>query len=455
MYIRRNFIIVILSVLAFGAAGQEETLDNYIDEGLKNNLALKQKEVSYQKSVEVLKQARALFFPDISLNARYTAAEGGRVIDFPVGTMLNPVYQSLNYLLGQDLFPDISNMEFAFYRPTEHETKIRLAQPIVDTKIIYNQKINKELSRAVMADAGAYKRQLVAEIKTAYFNYLKTLKLLQLVDETRELLVENVRVNESLFDNNVVTIDNVYRSRAELSKLERQEAEARKNHEVARAYFNFLLNRPFETRILADIQYDSITQTLMLDDLSEQAVVNREELEMLRSYSRVAESNLSMNQMNKLPNLYAVVDYGFQGRHYQFNMRQDYLFASLIFRWDLFHGFQNKARIGEARIEQQLRDTQLEETEKQIRLETIAAHYDLIASAESVKASTEELLSARNAFRVINRKYGEGQATLIEFIDARSTMTQAEMLLIISKYDFHIKYAELERVACLYPVIDE
>jgi len=455
MYICRNFIIVILSGLTLGTAGQGKTLDSYIDEGFENNLALKQKEVNYLKSMEVLKQARALFFPDISLNARYTAADGGRIIEFPVGTMLNPVYQSLNYLLGQDQFPDIANMEFAFYRPTEHETKIRLAQPIVDTKIIYNQKINKELSRAVLADAGAYKRQLVAEIKTAYFNYLKTLKLLQLVDDTRELLVENVRVNESLFDNNVVTVDNVYRSRAELSKLERQEAEARKNHEVARAYFNFLLNRPFETMILADIRYDSITQILMLDDLSEHAVVNREELEMLRSYSRIAESNLSMNQMNKLPNLYAVVDYGFQGRNYEFNMRQDYLFASLIFRWDLFHGFQNKARIGEARIEQQLRDTRLEETEKRIRLETIASHYDLIASVESVQASTEELRSARNAFRVINRKYGEGQATLIEFIDARSTMTQAEMLLIISKYDFHIKYAELERVACLYPFENE
>jgi len=455
MHISRNILIVILSGLTLGIAGQEATLDRYINEGLVNNLALKQKEVNYLKSMEALKQARALFFPDISLNARFTAAEGGRVIEFPVGTMLNPVYQSLNYLLDQDLFPDIENMEFGFYRPTEHETKIRLAQPIVDTKVIYNQKINKEMSKAVLADAGAYRRQLVAEIKTAYFNYLKTLKLLQLVDDTRELLVENIRVNESLFDNNIVTIDNVYRSRAELSKLERQEAEARKNHEVAKAYFNFLLNRPFETSIQADVLYDSITQTLMLDELSEHAVVNREELEMLRSYSRVAESNLSMNQMNKLPNLYAVVDYGFQGRNYEFNKHQDYLFASLIFKWDLFHGFQNKARIGEARIEQSLRDTQLEEVEKQIRLETIGAHYDLIASAESVKASREELLSAGNAFRVINRKYGEGQATLIEFIDARSTMTQAEMLLIISKYDFHIKYANLERVACLYPIEDE
>lgn len=450
----RHLILMVLAGYAINAAGQEENLDAYIREGLENNLALKQKEVNYQKGLEVLKQARALFFPDVSLNARYTAAEGGRVIEFPVGTMLNPVYQSLNYLLGQDLFPEIENMEFAFYRPTEHETKIRLAQPILDTKIIYNQKISKELSQAFKADAGAYKRKLVAEIKTAYFNYLKTLKLLQLVDDTRQLLVENVRVNESLFDNDVVTIDNVYRSRAELSRLDRQEAEARKNHEVARAYFNFLLNRPLETAILADIRYDTVTQTLMLQDLAEQAITRREELEMLRSYRRVAENNLGMNQMNKWPNLYAVVDYGFQGRHYEFNMQQDYLFASLIFRWDLFHGFQNKAKIGEARVEQAMRNAQLEEAEKQIRLETMAAHYDLIASAESVAASRDELLSAGNAFRVVKRKYGEGQATLIEFIDARSTMTQAEMLLIISEYDLHIKYAELERVACLYPLKD-
>ena len=451
----RYLLLLVFSGFTVSSAGQAGTLDQYIEVGLENNLALKQKEVNFHKSMEVLKQARALFFPDISLNARYTAADGGRVIEFPVGTMLNPVYQSLNYLLGTDAFPDIANMEFAFYRPTEHETKFRLAQPIVDTKIIYNQRINKELSNAIRADAGAYKRQLVAEIKKAYFNYLKTVSLLKLVDDTRELLVENGRVNESLYQNNKVTIDNVYRSRAELSKLDRNEAEARKNHQVSRAYFNFLLNRPFETAILTDIQYDSVPRSLILDDLSEHAVVNREELEMLRSYNKVADNNLVMNQMNKLPNLYAVVDYGFQGRHYEFNMRQDYVFASLIFRWDLFHGFQNKARIGEARIEQDLRNTQLEEATQQIRLETIGAHYDLIASAESVKASTEELMSARNAFKVVNRKYSEGQATLIEFIDARSTMTQAEMLLIISKYDYHIKYAELERVACLYPVENE
>ena len=58
----------------------------------------------------------------------------------------------------------------------------------------------------------------------------------------------------------------------------------------------------------------------------------------------------------------------------------------------------------------------------------------------------------RDAFLIVRRKFGEGQASLIEFIDARTGMTKAEERLIISKYDYHIRYADLERAACLYPL---
>jgi outer membrane protein len=452
MKIARIILIGMLSGSSAWVGGQEIYLENYIRAGLENNLALKLKEVNYRKSLEALKQARSWFYPDISVNMRYSAAEGGRIIEFPVGTMLNPVYESLNYLLGQQKFPDISNMEFAFYRPTEHETKVSLVQPIVDPKIYYNSRIKREMSEAMRADADAYQRQLVADIKTAYFNYLKTLRLIELMDNTRGLLEENVRVNLRLFENHKVTIDYVHRSRAELSKLEQQAAVARKNNQVAAAYFNFLLNRPLESGIAEDARYDSIPEIPGLDALTSHAVDAREELDMLRSYSRLADDYLSMNRMDHIPNLYAAVDYGFQGQHYEFNQRQDYFFASLVLRWDLFHGFEKRAKISEARIEQDLRAAQMAETEQQIRLQAVEAYYDLLASVASVKSAGEELRSARDAFRVVNRTFAEGQASLIEFIDARNGMTQAGERLIISKYDHHIKYAELERAACLYPL---
>ncbi len=455
MSIDRTLMILILCGLSAGIAGQEGVLEDYIDEGLENNLTLRQKEANYRKSLQVLKQARALFYPDLSVNMRYSAAEGGRIIEFPVGTMMNPVYQTLNFLLGQDQFPDIENMEFAFYRPTEHETKLSLVQPLLDPKIYYNNRIKREITQAMKADAEVYQRQLVADIKTAYFSYLKTLRLLELVDQTRQLLEENARVNRRLYENDKVTVDNVHRSRAELSKLDQQEAVARKNNRVAAAYFNFLLNRPFGSPITPDTAYDSIPEALALDNLTGRAVEEREELDMLRSYSRAADGYLDLNRMDRIPSLYAAVDYGFQGRHYEFNHRQDYVFASLVLRWDIFHGFQKRALIGEARIEQDRWNARLEETEQQIRLQTLESYYDLLASAESIQAAEKELLSAGDAFRVIDRKFREGQSPLIEFMDARNAMTQAEERLIISKYDYRIKYAELERMACLYPLDDK
>ena len=70
-------------------------LESYIAEGLKNNLNLKQKNLSYLAALEDLEIARGAFFPDIRFNARYTVADGGRLIEFPVGDLLNPVYSTL------------------------------------------------------------------------------------------------------------------------------------------------------------------------------------------------------------------------------------------------------------------------------------------------------------------------------------------------------------------------
>ena len=225
-----------------------------------------------------------------------------------------------------------------------------------------------------------------------------------------------------------------------------------KDHKVARAWFNFLLNRPLESDILTDLETESAWHPESLEYLTDQAVGSREELRMLESYTRVADNNLSLNRGNALPSLYAAVDYGFQGIKYEFNRDQDYLLASLVLRWNLFHGFDNRARIAEARIERDLRLTQLEETEQQIRLQIIESYYALLAADKSIQAAGEELNSAGKAFRVLERKYAEGQASLIEFIDARTSMTRAEQRLIISRYDHQIRYAELERVACLYNI---
>ncbi len=429
---------------------QEDTLNYYLKVGLENNLALQQKQASYEKSMLAVKEARRMFYPGVSFNARYSIAEGGRVIEFPVGDLLNPVYSTLNALTSSNLFPQIENEEFTFLRSREHETKLQVVQPLFNTGLHYNYKIQNELLRASRVDVDRYKRYLVAEIKKAYFNYLQTLRMEELVANTHELLQENLRVSNKLFENHKVTSDVVYRSQAEISNLEQVIAEVEKNKKVARSYLNFLLNRPLETPL-----YDPrvVKDSVALSDLEyakDQAVSWREELELLDHYLNASAYNLKIIRSQSHPMLLAALDYGFQGEKYRFTAEDDFMIASFVLRWDIFSGFQNRVRIKQAEVETELLKQQKEETEQQIRLEVTQAHYDLKAAVQSVRAAEDECVHAGKAFKLVDRKYTEGMASLIEYMDARTSMTNAETNRIIARFNLQVKLAEYERTTASF-----
>lgn len=70
----------------------------------------------------------------------------------------------------------------------------------------------------------------------------------------------------------------------------------------------------------------------------------------------------------------------------------------------------------------------------------------MVVAQKSSTAINEQLKAARKSFQMIDRKYREGMASQIEYIDARTTMTQVEVNRIVTIYENYIRWAELERV---------
>jgi outer membrane protein len=443
-----KIIILILFIPCFIQA--QDVLKDYIRYGLGNNLALKQKQSGYKKSIEVLREARGLFYPNISLNARYTVSEGGRVIDFPVGDLLNPVYSTLNSLTFSNMFPSVENQQIRFLRPTEHDTKIRLAQPVFNPDIYYNSKIKEELSVFEATDVEQYKRELIAEIKKAWYNVAMTDDILAMLTDTRKLLLENIRVNKKLVENDKMTIDYLYRSETELSKFDQELQNAEKNNKIAIAYFNFLLNKSLDDSVTTEQPVTYPVLSNLTSGFSQSAITNREELKKLNNYNNISSLQVKMNKSEKLPDLFVAVDYGFQGEKYKFNMNQDYVQASAILTWNLFSGFQNNAKIKQTLLQKEIIESQIEEVKKQIELQVINSLNELLAAEKGIIAAEKQLKNAGEVFRLVNRKYEEGQASLIEFIDARTTLTQAEENLIISKFRYLSDYAEFEKATATY-----
>jgi outer membrane protein len=437
--------LIFLSSFVFG----QDILNDYVKYGLDNNLALQQKQSGYQKSIEALREARGLFYPDISFNARYTISEGGRVIDFPVGDLLNPVYSTLNMLTSSNLFPRVENEQILFLRPHEQETKLRLIQPVINTDIYYNSRIKKELTVFNEEDVNQYKRELTAEIKKAYYNVATADGVFSMLKDTRKLLTENIRVNKKLVENDKVTLDYLYRSETELSKFDQELQNSEKNKKIACAYFNFLLNKPLTDSVIIQEpeSYPALSNYTL--DFTKSAFDNREELKKLSSYSIITGLQVDLNKSGVIPDMFLAVDYGIQGTDYRFNRDQDYLQASAILSWKLFSGFQNKSKIKQSVLDKEMADRKLGEVRKQIELQVINTMNELLTAEKGIIAAEARVKSAREGFRLVNRKYEEGQASMLEFIDACTTLTQAEENLIISKFSYLSSFAEFEKVTAI------
>lgn len=443
----RVILTFVAFVLSFGhVVGQDQLLDTYIKEGLKSNHALKQQQLDYAKSLLSLKEARGLFFPDIRLNARYTVADGGRIIEFPVGDLLNPVYNTLNLLTASEQFPEIENQEFSFYRPREHETKVSVLQPIFSSDLIYNYKIRKTHSNIIRVGIDQYKRELIKEIKIAYYNYLKAWSLSNIVDSSIVLVKENLRVSRSLFDNDMVTSDIVYRSEAEVSKVMVEQANARSMVQTSRSYFNFLLNRQLEEEIKVSIAEPDIPLN-SIESMQQSASENREELDLIRASKVLNDNRLSLQRGNASPGLYGSIDYGYQGKEYKFGPDNDFVLASLVLQWQIFHGMSNRNKIKQTKIEGDKIGIQLEEAESQIQLQVLNTYYKVLAAYQNIESEKKHKEASRRAFDFVAKKYLEGQTTLIEYIDARTSYTNAESQLIIAKNEYYLQMAELEYAA--------
>lgn len=453
-------LCTLLLSLSFNLNAQQNPIQPYIAEALESNIALQRQELSYNKSLAALKEAKGLFFPKLSIEARYSVAKRGRAFEIPIGDLMNPVYNNLNLInsFGQSASPDypvipeypqIENTQVNFLRETEHETKVRVAMPVFNTAILQNHRIKQNMVEAEKISVGIYKRELVKEVKAAYYNYAKAAQAVILFNNTLDLVNENLRTTESLHRNHKVTIDVVYAAKAEVEEVNQQLAEAEKNTNIAQAYFNFMLNRDYNSPI--DLMADSALpqSVLSLEAARQQALSNREELQQLNYYLAISDNNIQLNKNSHLPNINLVADYGFQGTHYRFSSEDDFAMGSLVLSWNLFDK-TTKARVQQAKIEKNEVAQHKNEVYQQIGLQVVNTFYDLEAAQKSILSAEAEVDAAQKAFRLVNKKYSQGQANLVEFTNARTQLTNAEQKLIIAKYDYQVKLANFERATAGY-----
>jgi outer membrane protein TolC len=430
-------------------AQQNHLLNEYIRLGIQNNLALQQKELNLEKSLKALREANGLFYPSFGLEAQYMLAKGGRSVELPVGDMLNGVYSSLNSIL-QDMgqpapFPQIPNEKIEFLPNNYHDTRIRVIMPLVNSEIYYNRKIKKEMITSTQAEINVFKRELIKEIKVAYYRYLQSVKVLEAYKSALVLVNEAKRVNLKLMENQLSGPEKLYRIEAEHSQVKAQLIKAENDRNIAVSYFNFLLNQPLQNQVEIDSML-IIEQVQFEDNFPGNDAGKREEIGQLNSAIRSTDYYFRMNRSRHLPVISNITDIGYQGYSYRFASDQQYIMSTFNLSWPLFAGFQYRNKTAQARIESENLEKRLTETEQQIELQCRVAVGNLRSSAISAAANKSALLSSKEYHKVVSRQYATGQKSLLDLLDAQNQLTSAQISCDVSHFETLIRLAELERV---------
>jgi len=170
-------------------------IEEYVRIGIASNLALQSATLEVERSQAGLDAARARFFPEASLAARYTRAEGGREITLPLSGAFNPVYGTLNELLAADgkppRFGSIEDPSFSLLREREQDTRISVVQPLFAPAIPAAVRARRSALEASEFARLALTQRLRRDITIGYLDWLRAGRAATLTEASRTLPLRN------------------------------------------------------------------------------------------------------------------------------------------------------------------------------------------------------------------------------------------------------------------------
>jgi outer membrane protein TolC len=437
-------LIVLLGYLIFFTTTtySQTILNQYIEEGLANNLVLKEKNIDLERSLLDLKDAKSYFLPSLDFNASYTLAAGGRTIDFPIGDLLNPVYTTLNRLTGSNAFPQLENVSEQFLPDNFYDARFRVSMPLYNRDIRTQKVIRTKQTQLSELDLSIYKANLIQDIKIAYFNYCMASTAVEVIESSKALVIQNLKVNQSLQANGKALPAAVLRAESEVESIEAMLIDAKNQQKNASNYFNFLLNRPMNAEIIAEKLSEDTYLGLQIEEVN---TTERPEILRIQTAELIQQSALSANRDFWLPKVNTFADFGSQAFDWRFDNRSRYLIWGVNLSVPIFQGGRNRNQIQRAQLGVQSLQNQHQLLDQKLNLDLQMAKNDLSSQQAAVASAEKKLAAATAYFRLVERGYREGVNSLIEYIDARNQLTTSELQKNLSSYKLLKAQAQLER----------
>ena len=454
---KRVFVMICLGVLSLGVAtaqmqttsqGEPQrvtlTLDEAIEIALNDNPTIKVANLEIERYDYVRKQTASSLYPQVDASAQYALA-----------------------LRRQEMTEG-----FSFGGKNTFNVSGNVSLPLFVPSVYRQMKLNRTQMASAVESARASRIDLVAAVRSAYYNVLlaeQSLTVLQEAIATTQRVVDNTK---TLYENGLAAEYDYITAQVQLSNLKPQVLQAENGISITKLQLKMYLSLPEEVELsIAGSLDDFRDRVLLAEDYSTDLSENTT-LKSLDIQRELLEHQEKLIQTTRMPTLAAFGSISYIGQE-----RVD--LSGLMgggtaggagagaaataqeqskFWWQypisvgaqlsipIFSGLKKHNQLREVRNQIAQFDLQREYAEKGVKLQVQQSINTLLTARETMLSNELTVEQAQKAYDISYTRYNAGAGTILELNSSQLSLTQAQLNYSQSIYDYLSAQAEYEKV---------
>lgn len=407
--------LVLLMLCAASIMGQNKTftLDESMATGLSNSKEIQIAESKLRAAEAQITEVGSQMLPQISFGANYT-----RLSDVPPFEVNVPI--SPNPIKIQDVILNNYGLQVGVQQPLF--TGFRLSS--LKSAAEYNRDaIEVELNKA--------KNEKALEIQKSFWNYYKTQIAVKLIKESLSALQNHLKDTEAFLKNGLVTTNDLLKLKVQVSNIQLKLIDTQNMMKVAQSVFNKSIG--LELNADTEITVSDLNKTeatFNYDELLGEALNNREEIKSMMLKTLAGEESVDAANAGWYPQLYAFGNFYYTRPNQRLLPLEDKFYdtwdAGVMLKWNLWDWGKTSSQAEQAEEQVTQAKKGLALLKEGVELEVYSNYLKMKSSVEKVDVAELASESAKENYRITEKKYEQQLATSTDLIDAQLELLNAK-----------------------------
>jgi outer membrane protein TolC len=362
--------------------------------------------------------AKSNYLPDIALNGSYTRLGPVSELEFP-GLGLFQLYPANNYNASIDVRQNL-------YDFGKTSSKLDLAIKDKELAKLNVEQIKQKLSLVTM---------------NTFYNMLYLQEAIKIKEEQIKTLNDHLTFVQKKLATGSSTNYEVLATQVRITNAESQKTDLESAYSIQSSILNSLLNNPEGT--VYNLKKEIISNNVEIDNNKdiENALQKRDEINIAKQKELISQLNYNLIDKQDNPNLNLILSGGYKNGYIpDLNKLTANFVASLQFSFPLFDAFRTKNNllIAQTSINSSKYETDI--TKRNITNEVIESNINLKSSLKKIEQFNMQVKQAGQALNLAQVNFKAGAITNLDLLDAETSFSESELLLLKAQIDFSINY---------------